>query len=80
LPNGYCTLPAGKSCDFRPTPCLGCAFFDPGGEEFAGVHANHRTQLRLLMEEATEAAVISLNQQVLEAVDRIAPPAGSEPT
>jgi integrase len=79
LPNGYCTLPASKSCDFRPTPCLGCAFFDPGGTEFADVHANHRKQLRLLIADTDDTAVITLNQKALDAVDRLAPAADSEP-
>lgn len=79
LPNGFCTLPASKSCDFRPAPCLECAFFDPGGSEFAAVHANHRKQLRLLIAETDDTAVTILNQKALGAVDRIAPPADGEP-
>jgi integrase len=73
LPNGFCMLPASKACDFRPTPCLGCAFFDPGGSEFSAVHANQRKQLRLLIEQNTDTAAAAINQQVLEAVSQIAP-------
>jgi integrase len=76
LPNGFCTLPASKSCDFRPTPCLGCAFFDPGGSEFAEVHANHRKQLRLLIADTADTAVTALNEQILAAVDRAGPEDG----
>jgi integrase len=73
LPNGYCQLPASKTCEFRPNPCLDCAFFDPGGEELAEVHAGHRTRLTLLIDQqraAGDQAGLALNEPVLTALDR----------
>ncbi len=79
LSNGFCMLPPGKTCDFRPTPCLECSFYDPGGSEFAPVHANHRTQLRLLIAETTDPAKIALNQQMLNSVEHLVPEEESTP-
>jgi hypothetical protein len=73
LPNGYCQLPASKTCEFRPNPCLDCAFFDPGGEELAEVHAGHRTRLTLLTNQqrtAGDHAGLAHNEPVLTALDR----------
>lgn len=73
LPNGYCQLPASKTCDFRPNPCLDCAFFDPGGDELADVHAGHRTRLTLLIDQQRttgDHAGLALNEPVLAALDR----------
>jgi integrase len=73
LPNGYCQLPASKTCEFRPNPCLNCAFFDPGGDELAEVHAGHRTRLTLLIDQqrtAGDHAGLALNEPVLTALDR----------
>jgi hypothetical protein len=73
LPNGYCQLPANKTCEFRPNPCLNCAFFDPGGDELAEVHAGHRTRLTLLIDQQRttgDHAGLALNEPVLTALDR----------
>lgn len=74
LPNGYCQLPASKPCDFRSNPCLSCAFFDNGGDEFAAVHANHRRQLELLIVDVRhDTGKVALNQATLRALDGAAP-------
>jgi hypothetical protein len=78
LPIGFCMLPAGKTCDFRPNPCLKCAFFDPGGEAYAAVHANHRKQLRLFLAGNEDAPKATLNQPMLDAVDALSQPSGSD--
>jgi hypothetical protein len=82
LPNGYCQLPASKTCEFRPNPCLDSAFFDAGGSELAEVHAGHRTRLTLLIDQQRttgDHAGLALNEPALTALDRhvAAPRAGT---
>jgi integrase len=72
LPLGYCQLPAAQQCDFRKNPCLDCSFFDPGGDEFQPVQANHRKQLRLFIADvADDPAKMALNQQALDATEAL---------
>lgn len=74
LPNGFCTLPATQRCEFRPNPCLDCSFHNPGGRVFLGAHIAHRSQLRLLAEEAHErgdTAAAELNTTMLDKVSKL---------
>lgn len=74
LPNGFCTLPAQQTCDFRPNPCLDCSFHDPGGRVFLGTHIVHRDQLRAIVADAAASAdqqIVDLNAPILDKVEKL---------
>lgn len=74
LPNGFCTLPSKQRCEFRPNPCLDCAFHDPGGRVFLGTHIAHRDELQRLADDAAErgdAEAVELNTTMLEKVTKL---------
>lgn len=74
LPDGYCQLPAGQHCDFRENPCKKCSFYDPGGEEFAPVHENHRKLLTLfIVEHQEDSAKVAINRANLDALNHRIP-------
>jgi hypothetical protein len=80
LPNGFCTLSSTQRCEFRPNPCFGCSFYNPGGRVFLGTHIAHRDQLQLLAADAHQRgddAAAELNttmlNQVTELIDDINP-------
>jgi integrase len=73
LANGLCQLPASMKCDFRPNPCNTCSFFDPGGDEFALVHAGQRERLTLHIAElrsTPDTAALALNEAALAALNQ----------
>ncbi len=74
LPNGFCTLPSTQHCEFRPNPCLGCSFYNPGGQVFLGTHIAHRDQLQRLAADADEhgdTEAVELNTTMLDQVTEL---------
>jgi len=71
LPNGYCTLPADKRCDFRPSPCLECGFFRTT-HEFLGPLRTQRVELMRLIDRANrngQTRIVEINEPTLRRVD-----------
>lgn len=74
LPNGYCTLPATRKCEFRPNPCMECSFHDPGGRTYLGTHILLRDELNKLTEKAEQSGDAdgeALNNEMLGKVSRM---------
>jgi hypothetical protein len=69
LPDGYCTLPADRSCETRDNPCSGCAFFDGTTADVKPVNENRSKRLKLIIEGSEDAATKQLNQAALDDVE-----------
>jgi integrase len=66
LPDGYCQLPAGMSCETRDNPCKDCAFFDGTTDDVKPVHQNRAKRLKLIIESTEDPATRRLNQRALD--------------
>jgi integrase len=72
LPNGYCQLPAVKSCP-HANSCLTCPMFVTTAEFLPQHHAQRRATLQIISaaEAAGQARVAEMNRQVAGNLDKI---------
>lgn len=72
LPNGYCQLPAVKSCP-HANSCLTCPMFVTTAEFLPQHHAQRRATLQIITtaEAAGQARVAEMNRQVAGNLDKI---------